>query len=295
VLAVVALALGGYWLAQPHRAAAGSSLSVCTMDNTPGPSISVVRVRGRVVGATSFGTWGTSRCLLRAQLTFAVKRFSADGQGTIVQGIEGNPAAAKVNLVLRPGRVVVASRQWRNWCGPPGRFQLQAFWGQPWFAVTGSIRPPVCSLRGLPSTLSAAGVRRQLCAPDAYRVVTSLGQGFMQRLIDYVRIDLRAHHSPCVLYGAAVTLAIQRQSGTRWRTLGQIEGNPGHRTMGALISPGRPASVFWAWMNWCGGGGRFRPLAHFDGRRVTGPATAQPISCQDPSRPSTLINSYGHS
>jgi hypothetical protein len=78
-------------------------------------------------------------------------------------------------------------------------------------------------------------------------------------------------------------------------TIREIEGNPGHRKIGALLAAGEPAPVFWAWRNWCGGGGgRFRSFARVDERVAAGPVFTQPISCQDPNAPSTSRPSYGH-
>jgi hypothetical protein len=128
-----------------------------------------------------------------------------------------------------------------------------------------------------------------------YRVRPGVGGGFMQSLIVGVGVELRTHRAPCLLTYAKVTFALQQQVNDRWVTLRQIEGNPGHRTIGALLARrSEPAQVFWAWRNWCGGGGRFRSFARVDERTAAGRVFTQPISCQDPRVPSTLSPSYGH-
>jgi hypothetical protein len=145
-----------------------------------------------------------------------------------------------------------------------------------------------------------AGVRR--CSPDAYRITTSLGMPIEQQMIDTIAIDLRAHRAPCVLERVNVSLAVQRHGQRRWATVPEIEGNPGRRVIGALIAPGQPAQVFWAWMNWCHGhGGIWRTLAEVGDQQVAGAATRSPDGEYPPpdcnrssSRPSTLTNSYGH-
>ena len=61
-----------------------------------------------------------------------------------------------------------------------------------------------------------------------------------------------------------------------------------------LTSTYGAVSVFWAWMNWCGGGNHFRALAVLNGRTVIGPTWSQATTCEDPKLPSTLAPSYGH-
>ncbi len=123
-----------------------------------------------------------------------------------------------------------------------------------------------------------------------------------QRMIDSIAIDLRAHQVPCVLEREKVSLAVQRRSDGRWATVRKIDGNPGQRTIGAVLAPGQPAQVFWAWINWCHGhGGVWRTLAKVGNRQVAGVATRSPDGVYPPPdcslssrRPSTLTNSYGY-
>lgn len=295
VSAVGLLILGGYWLSGPAASTARSTPPACALDNSPVPSTFIERAGGRLVGIASFGTWGTSPCLLRAQLTFRVERFKRDGQGKTVRAVEGNPAARVVDYVLKPGAVVVASWQWRNWCGPSGRFQLQALWGKPWFSATGSIAPPACSSRGQRSTLSPARVRLHECSPDGYTFAPGLGQGFMETLITGVAISLRPHQEPCALQQVRVAFAVQGQTGGRWVVLHQIENDPGYRMVGAVLATGEPAQLFWAWGNWCDKAvTRFRAWARVGNRVVTGRASSSSPYCFGHGAPSALMPSYGY-
>jgi hypothetical protein len=118
----------------------------------------------------------------------------------------------------------------------------------------------------------------------------------MTALIDFVQIAPRPHRTPCLLKRFKVTFTIQGQSGSsHWATLRQIQGNPAKRTIGAMLTSAYGAvDVFWAWMNWCGGGNHFRAVAVVNGRTVTGPTWSQAATCADPKSPSRLTPSYGH-
>ena len=117
----------------------------------------------------------------------------------------------------------------------------------------------------------------------------------MTSLIVWARIALPKGRSACLLTHAKVALTLQEQVAGQWMIL-QLAGNPGRRQLGALLSPGgEPAQAFWAWRNWCNGGGPFRLLAHAGRRTVAGAAFTDSPSCQDPSFPSTLTASFGHS
>jgi hypothetical protein len=205
---------------------------------------------------------------------------------------------ARVNVVLKPGAVFAASWRWRNWCGRSGRFQLQPnFRAWPYLAVpSNALRAPACTARGARSTLRRVPVRLRSCAAGDIRVRPDIGQGFMQSLIVGASVSLRPHRSACLLRNAEVDFALQRQVGGQWTTVAQIAGNPGHRTIGALLAPGgEPAQTFWAWRNWCGSAGSFRPLAHVNGHAVAGATSTGSPSCQDPGSPSILAPSFGHS
>lgn len=308
LLAVGGLLLGGacaafaWTRAASARSGQPSCEKVFPPNLSPGPTIFVERDHGDLVGITSFGTWGTSECVLRTRLTFAVKRYASPGPGATVRGIVGSPAAVRVDSVLRPGSVVVVSWRWRNWCGPTGRFQLEASWGQSWLAWTRSVRAPACGSRSSSSTMASKPSGLRPCAPDAYRTTTSIGMPIEQRMIDTVAIDLRAHRAPCLLERERVSLAVQRRADGRWATVREIDGNPGQRTIGAVLAAGEPAPVYWAWTNWChGDGDTWRTLAKVGNRQVAGAATRSqdgeypPPDCSLSSgRPSTLTNSYGY-
>src|SRR5580658_10122667 len=86
LLAAGGLLLGGFCaaFAWPHAASARARLQACDkalLNASPDPTIFVERVQGNVVGVTSFGTWGTSNCLLRTRLTFTVKRYAGREPG----------------------------------------------------------------------------------------------------------------------------------------------------------------------------------------------------------------------
>jgi hypothetical protein len=296
VLAVVVLAFGGYWIAGSAGARRRARLPACGMNNSPDPYMFARRSASGVVGVTSLGTWGTSRCRLHERVTFAVKRFRRTSPGATVGGIDGNPASRVVDLVLNPGSVIVASWEWRNWCRPQDRIQLAARWGESGFTWTPRLRAPACNSGHSASTLSAAPARLRRCSSHVYTFAAGLGQGLTGGLITPVQISLRPGHPPCVVRDLKVSFAIQRESGREWATVRQIKGNPGHRVIGAVLASGQPAQLFWDWTNWCGGGaGRFRALARIGGRIVTGPATRSswaPV-CGSSSYPSTLTPSYG--
>ena len=277
--------------------AATNGIPACGPDQVPSAT-TVAQVRRNVVtGLAVVATWGTSPCRLHARLTFTVKRFTQRvSPGGAVRTIHGNPALTRVDVVLKPGAVLAASWRWRNWCGRSGRFQLQAnFSNWPYLAVPShAVAPPRCTSPERPSTLVRVPVAVRPCPSGGDRLRPGVGGGFMQSLIVGVRIERRAHRAPCLLTHAKVTFALQRQMSGRWVTIREIDGNPGHRKIGALLAAGEPGTVFWAWRNWCGGGGRFRSFARVDERIAAGPVFAQPISCQDPKAPSTLRPSYGH-
>jgi hypothetical protein len=252
-----------------------------------------------ITGVVAAWTWGTSPCLLSARLTFVVKRASQRvSPGGAIRTIRRNPAVVRVHAVLRPGAVFAASWRWRNWCGRTGRFQLQpSFSRWPYLAVPSTaVQPPACTSRGAASTLVRVPVRLRRCSARDLRARPGIGGGFMQSLIAGVGIALRSGRGACVLTQTEVAFALQKQVAGRWTTVQQIVGNPGERTIGALLSPGgENAQTFWAWRNWCGGAASFRALTHVDGRATAGTAFGDTPSCQDPSSPSTLAPSFGHS
>jgi hypothetical protein len=279
-------------------AATGRSLlTPCGEDQVP--LASTAAAGPKVTGIVAAWTWGTSPCLLNTRLTFVVKRYSQRvSPGGAMRTIAGNPGMARVNVVLKPGAVFAASWRWRNWCGRSGRFQLQPnFRAWPYLAVpSNALRAPACTARGTRSTLVRVPIRLRSCPAGDLRVRAEIGQGFMQSLIVGASVSLRAHRSACLLRNAKVDFALQRQVGGQWTTVQQIAGNPSHRTIGALLAPGgEPAQVFWAWRNWCGSAGPFRPLAHVNGRAVAGATSSDAPSCQDGASPSILAPSFGHS
>lgn len=293
--AALGLVLGGCVVL--GRAATGG-IPACGPDEVPSAT-TVAQVRSNVVtGRAAVGTWGTSACRLHARLTFTVKRFRKRvSPGGAIRAVKGNPAVASVDAVLKPGAVVAASWRWRNWCGRSGRFQLQASFSEwPYLAVPSHrVAPPRCTAHGAPSSLVRVPVSVRRCSSSDYRLRPGVGGGFMESLIVGVGIELRTHRVSCLLTHAKVTFALQQQVSDQWVTLRQIEGNPAHRTIGALLAAGgEPAQIFWAWRNWCGGANRFRSFARVDERTAAGRVFTQPISCQEPEAPSTLSPSYGH-
>jgi hypothetical protein len=258
----------------------------------------VTAIGREVIGVVAASTWGTSPCLLRTRLTFAVKRFSRRvSPGGAIRGVKGNPGAATVRVVLQPGAVFAAAWRWRNWCGRSGRFQLQpSFRDWPYLAVpTAAIRPPACTSHAGRSTLVRVPVRLRRCSAADARLLPGRRGGFMQSLIVGPGIKLRPHRGACLLTNAKVTFSLQEQVAGQWVTLAQIAGNPGRRAIGALLAPGgEDAQALWAWRNWCGGSGLFRPVAQVDGRTAVGAVFTDTPFCQDPSSPSTLAPSFGH-
>jgi hypothetical protein len=280
-----------------RHAAHAATLRACGPDTIPLPPTDARRVGGDVVGVTALGTWGTSACLLRDRLTFAVKR-STDrfSRGGVIRPVRGNPATKIVNVVLKPGSVLVYSWRWRNWCGSGGHFTLQARWsGLAYVASSQAVKPPICTSGRSRSTLSKKRPSISSCPTAAYQVTTGLGQPFRTRLIDFVQFTLRKRHLPCLLRHLRVNFAVQAQSNGNWLTLSQVQGNPGRRTVGTMLTQTYGAfDVFWAWFNWCGVGNRFRASAQVGTRTVAGPTSTQGATCQDPQAPSTLTPSYGH-
>ena len=248
-----------------------------------------------MIAVTALGTWGTSSCLLRMHLRVAVKPYMArlSPTGTI-QSIKGNPAAKALDVVLRPGGLLVYSWRWRNWCGRAGRFAVQPAWGKYAFWPSQRVGPPTCRSKVKPSTFVQVNEATRDCTQADYRVTTDLGQPFRTRLIDIVQLTLRRNRSPCLLRHVRIKFTLQGQSGGGWTALNQIQGSPARRVLGAMLTPEDGLSVFWAWGNWCGGGDRFRAFAEVGGRSVEGPMSTQGATCEDPSAPSTLKPSYGH-
>ena len=289
------LVLGAALLVSAPSAATGTRLAACSEDQIP--SATTAAAGGRAVVAA--WTWGTSPCLLDARLTFAVKHFTQRvSPGGAIRTIRGNPAVVRVHTVLKPGAVFTAAWRWRNWCGKRGRFQLQPNFSQwPYLAEpSGAIKAPACTSRGTRSTLVRVPVRLRVCRAGDLRPRPGIGQGFMGSLIVGVSISLRAHRSACLLRNAKVDFALQRQVSGQWTTVQQINGNPGHRTIGALLAPGgEPAQTLWVWRNWCGGSATFRALAHLNGSTAAGTSTGDAPFCQDSASPSTLAPSFGHS
>lgn len=100
-------------------------------------------------------------CRLRTTLQFVVEPGGPTSKPSLslsaeVKGLRGNPAAAKIDAVLRPGAVVVRTWNWENWCGKAGKFIFLAramttanfAWSSP------LVGAPSCVSRRSPSTLS---------------------------------------------------------------------------------------------------------------------------------------------
>lgn len=295
LVTVAALALLVSVVGQRHEARA-ATFPACSPDYVAQATTDARRVGNEVVGLTALGTWGASACVLHDRLSFAVQpasdRFSSKG---VIRSIKGNPGAKNVSVTLRPGNVLVYSWRWRNWCGAHGRFTLQSFWKPlPYTIPSQTVKAPRCVNRGSRSTLSETRPSIRACPAAAYRVTTDLGQPFKTRLINFVEMTLRRGHLPCLVRNTHVTLAVQDESGTEWTTLGKIQGNPGHRTVGTMLTQTYGAfQVFWAWANWCGGGHRFRAFAKVGADTVAGPTWAQGSTCESSNDPSTLTPSYG--
>lgn len=302
-LAVAAVVLASVSFAGQRHAARAATLPACTMGHTTfdyatQAATTARRVAGTVVAVTSVGTWGTSACLLHDRLMFAVQdasdRFSPRG---VIRSVAGNPAARAVNLILRPGDLLLYSWRWRNWCGARSRFILQASWkALPFTTPSQAVKPPSCVDRGSRSTLSATRPSIRVCPTTGYQVTTGLGQPFMTRLIDLVEISLRKDKPPCILRHLHINFAVQGQNGGNWATLAPVEGNPATRTIGTLLTHNYGGFlVFWAWANWCHGGNHFRTSAKVGARTVTGATDTQGATCGDTGAPSTLTPNYGHS
>jgi hypothetical protein len=284
-------------LAEP-RAAVPSCMDV--PGAYPPVELYTERRSSALLGITSVGTWGASHCRLQERLSVVVKRWtgvvSTEG---VVGGVERSPAAVDVNVQLRPGAVIVSEWQWRNWCGKSGRFQLQASWGVlP--APSGSVKPPACRSRREPSTLRLVPVQVPMCKTTDYRFRPGIGQVFLGTIISAISISLLSGRSPCVLR-TTVRFALQHETGRRWTTLRQIEGNPGEQRTGAVLAPGQPIQLFWAWANWCGAASaRFRAVGQIDHRTSVGrtsssrPGSRLPPTCVSPGSRSELAPSYGH-
>jgi hypothetical protein len=276
--------------------ARASALRKCGADDLAVKSTDARRQGRDVVVVTALGTWGTSACSMRLRVQVAVipgkARFSS---GKVVRGIRGNPATRTVRRTLRPGSVVVLAWRWRNWCGKRASFALQPVWGKGDLVPSQRVRAPSCRSRKRPSALLRTKASVRLCTRSDYTATTDLGEPFEDQLIDYVQIAPRARRRPCLLERARIDFAIEGQPGASWMTLGQIQGNPAKRTIGAMLTPTYGAAeAFWAWANWCGGGDRFRADATVDGRSVIGPTESQGPTCRDSGSPSTLTASYGH-
>lgn len=282
----------------PRQVARAATPVACSGDQVASATTDARRVGQDVVGLTAVGTWGAARCVLRDRLTFAVQpasdRFSSNG---MIRSIKGNPAARAVNVILKPGDALVYSWRWQNWCGAHGRFTLQAFWrGLPYTVPSQAVKPPACTDRHVRSILGETRPNITTCSATAYRVRADLGQPSMTRLIPFLGIALRKGHLPCLLRRAQVTFAVQGQGGGSWSTLGHVQGNPGHRTVGTMLTQTYGEfDVFWAWHNWCGGGNRFRAFTKVGRRTLAGPTATQGATCDDSGSPSTLTPSYGHS
>lgn len=287
-------------LVGPRGAARAASLTACSGDQVASATTDARNVHGAVIGITAISTWGTVRCSLRERLTIAIEPAS-DRESTTgaLVSISGNPARKRVREVLRPGDVLVYSWRWRNWCAHPGRFIVQAFWsGSAYTAPTPSqaVTPPTCTARDSRSTLLKTRPSITACPAAAYRAGAGLGQPFMSRLIDSVGITLRKRHPPCLLRHTHIKFTVQTKHGSKWSNLSQVQGNPGSRTIGTMLTPTYGGfSVLWAWSNWCGGGNHFRAVAKIDGRTVAGPAVSHGATCEGQGSPSTLTPSYGHS
>lgn len=281
----------------PRHVAGAATLQACNGDQVASATTDARRVGDDVVGLTAVGTWGSAPCLLHDRLTFAVQhasdRFSSNG---VIRSIRGNPAARTVNVTVKPGDVLVYAWRWRNWCGAHGRYTLQAFWrALPNTTSSQAVKPPPCTDRQARSTLGKTRPDIATCSPTAYRVHTDLGQPFLTRLIPFVGITLRKGHLPCLLRRVHVTFAVQGQSSGSWSTLSPVRGNPGHRTVGAMLTQTYGEfDVFLAWHNWCGGGSRFRAFTKVGTRTTSGPTATQGATCEGPGSPSTLTPSYGH-
>lgn len=295
----VALAFGTALVVAPlvgaPPAARAGGLGTCGPDDLAVKNTDARRDLNDVVAVTALGTWGTSSCVLRVRLSVALKAYKKrlSPTGTI-QGIKGNPAARALDVVLRPGGLLVYSWRWRNWCGRQGRFVVQPAWGRYAFWPSQRVRPPTCKSKVERSTFVQVKHGTRSCTRADYRVTTDLGQPFMTRLIDLVEFTLRPTRSPCLLRHVRVKFTVQGRSGGTWAALSGIQGNPAWRTLGAMLTREEGLDVFWAWGNWCGGGDRFRALAEVGERSVAGPTWTQGATCEDPGAPSTLTPSYGH-
>lgn len=158
------------------------------------------------------------------------------------------------------------------------------------------VKPPACTTKGSRSTLSTTPPSIKTCSTATYRFGAAIGQPFETRLIDAVGITLRKHHRPCLLRHKRVTLAVQGKSGGQWVTLRQIDGNPGSRIIGTMLTQTYGAfETLWAWANWCRGGNEFRAYAKVGTRTAAGPTATQGATCEGSRAPSTLTPSYGHS
>jgi len=281
--------------------AASSSLPSCTgaFGRFAGPAMDAQRSGADVIAITAIDTWGASRCQLRVKLTAVVHTPGSSFYRGVVRGIR-LPRPASINITLNPGDVVAREWKWSNWCGRGGRFELLAWWG-PDVAESAIVDAPACRSRSAPSTLKLVALRAHPCTSRDYRVRAGFNGGFESHLITGAAISLIRGHRPCVLR-ARVTFSLQQQHGTAWATLTQIDGNPGHQTTGALLMPGNPMQLFWAWFNWCGPATpqvRFRAAARIGDQTVAGQPSAStntsrlPPQCEAPASPSTLTSSYG--
>jgi hypothetical protein len=276
---------------QPARA---GDVRACGIDDLAVMSTDARRAGADVLALTALGTWGTTPCRLREELTVDVKPYSERfKKGGALRGIRGAPAAKRIDAVLKPGGVLLYSWKWRNWCGHRGSFTVEPAWGGD-ISPSQAVKAPTCESPTGGSRLMQVADAVPRCSTHDYRVPTDLGQPFMTFLIDFVQIVLRKSSKPCLLRNTRIKFAVQgRSNGGPWKTLTSIRGNPARRVIGGLLTRDG-LSVFWAWGNWCGGGDSFRAFAQVNGRSLAGPEQAQGATCEDSSLQSTLKPSYGH-
>lgn len=250
---------------------------------------------GQVDGVAWFALRGPYACRLATRL-----RFVAQPAGTaakpkisltsVVSGLRGNPALVNVDVVLRPGVVVVRAWRWANWCDRPGKFTFLARAGiTANFAWSPPFNAPSCAAPARQSMLTRAKISIPDCTAGDYRLEINPGQPIVGQLLTIPAANLRGS-SPCRL-DAAVTFAVQQRTANGWQNVPGIMNNPTHATIGAILSPGGPSGLPWAWGNWCGRPEDFRWLIRTADHRATSRISIAP-PCEASSSPSTLTLFY---
>jgi hypothetical protein len=108
---------------------------------TCAPSAVVLRLDtngagGRVLVYASLVNRGTSACAAHGRLGVSLR----DARSGRRLGVAGNPFAGRVNQVLRRGRTILFTLEWRNYCGPVTLMRFEATYG-PRRARTGGSYP----------------------------------------------------------------------------------------------------------------------------------------------------------